>query len=154
MNLATGITGFRHYTDPELPTTDERAFFMHCHAVAHALHGDVQYVEPVAKLREKNFSIVTVRIPNHQTSVILNAHYPYLAFASGLSRGNNSISFIDWTAGATEFKRLSYYTTLTTEELGQPLSQIDTSPLADAELEQIKYWRPQTVGELVFNFWD
>ena len=41
-------------------------------------------------------------------------------------------------------------------------AKLNTSPalpesckqLAEAELEQAKYWRPRRVGDLLFNFWD
>lgn len=154
MNLPKGITGFTRYTDPPLPSTDEQVFRTVCHAVALALNGDVDYVEPVAKHREKNFSIVTIATHDQHVSVLLHAHYPYLAFASPLSRDQNAISFVDWPAGSNEFRRRSDYTILTTQELATPFSQTDTSSLADAEREQIKYWRPKTVGEIIFNFWD
>ncbi|GAP46522.1 hypothetical protein [Streptomyces azureus] len=36
-------------------------------------------------------------------------------------------------------------------ELIIPLAAADTSELAEAELEQVRYWRPGTVGELMFN---
>lgn len=26
--------------------------------------------------------------------------------------------------------------------------------LGKAELEQIKYWKPTTAGDIIFNFWD
>ncbi|MER6473230.1 hypothetical protein [Streptomyces collinus] len=43
---------------------------------------------------------------------------------------------------------------LNVEELSTPLTAADTSELAEAELEQVRYWRPSTIGELMFNWWD
>jgi hypothetical protein len=43
---------------------------------------------------------------------------------------------------------------LDVEELSTPLATADTSELTEAELEQVRYWRPSTVGELMFNWWD
>ncbi|MEU9235979.1 hypothetical protein [Streptomyces subrutilus] len=40
------------------------------------------------------------------------------------------------------------------EELNTPLASADTSELAEAERKQVGYWRPGTVGELMFNWWD
>jgi hypothetical protein len=31
---------------------------------------------------------------------------------------------------------------------------VDLSALTAPELEQIAFWKPQTVGELLFNYWD
>jgi hypothetical protein len=35
-----------------------------------------------------------------------------------------------------------------------PLVQVDLSALDRNEHREIKYWKPETVGELLFNFWD
>jgi hypothetical protein len=35
-----------------------------------------------------------------------------------------------------------------------PLRCVDISQLNRAERDQIDYWRPDTLGELLFNFWD
>ena len=39
-------------------------------------------------------------------------------------------------------------------ELGMPLTAADTSELAEAELEHLRYWRPSTGGGLMFSWWD
>ena len=42
---------------------------------------------------------------------------------------------------------------LTQPELEQSWYDI-VGELSKAELEQIKYWKPNTVGDIIFNFWD
>jgi hypothetical protein len=46
------------------------------------------------------------------------------------------------------------YQVLPAAELRQPLTSADLSDLSAHEHEQIRYWKPQTVGELLFNYWD
>ncbi|MFE4634840.1 hypothetical protein ACFRJ1_15895 [Streptomyces sp. NPDC056773] len=43
---------------------------------------------------------------------------------------------------------------LEADELNMSLAAADTSELAAEELAQVGYWRPSTVGELMFNWWD
>ena len=43
---------------------------------------------------------------------------------------------------------------LTAAELSQPIASADLSDLAAHEHEQVRYWKPATVGELLFNYWD
>ena len=38
--------------------------------------------------------------------------------------------------------------------LRKPVTPDDCLQLSRAECEQIRYWRPRTVGEVLFNFWD
>jgi hypothetical protein len=39
-------------------------------------------------------------------------------------------------------------------ELRQPVTASDLSELAAVEHEQIRYWKPATAGEILFNYWD
>lgn len=48
----------------------------------------------------------------------------------------------------------SPFQVLTSSDLELPLGAADTSALDDAEHREIAYWRPETVGELLFNYWD
>jgi len=49
----------------------------------------------------------------------------------------------------------NYYRVLNTDELNIPLSIESISNTLDkVEIEQIDYWRPKTIGEVIFNYWD
>lgn len=43
-----------------------------------------------------------------------------------------------------------------TKFLNVPFNQnlIKKTELNSAELEQIAYWKPETVGQIIFNYWD
>ncbi|MCE4093293.1 hypothetical protein [Priestia megaterium] len=71
------------------------------------------------------------------------------------------INFIDDPALSKDFMPL--YKVLSKEELNEPLdirnskgkvSLENKNNLNSSELEQIFYWKPNTVGEVMFNFWD
>ncbi|MGA5757018.1 hypothetical protein [Nonomuraea bangladeshensis] len=38
--------------------------------------------------------------------------------------------------------------------LMSPLTKVDTTALSAAEWREIEYWKPKTLGELLFNAWD
>ncbi|NGY89580.1 hypothetical protein F3K44_02630 [Bacillus megaterium] len=91
--------------------------------------------------------------------MLLNAYYPFLALASTVEFQH--INFIDDPALSKDFMPL--YKVLSKEELSEPsnirkskgkLSLENKNKLNSSELEQIFYWKPKTVGEVIFNFWD
>ena len=60
-------------------------------------------------------------------------------------------------------KFISFYKVLDVKELNEPLVlklgskkgilQNDNY-LNSAELEQVAYWKPERIGEVIFNYWD
>ena len=85
------------------------------------------------------------------------SRFGLVAFASSVETGH--ITFYDEMALAAEFK--GFYV-CAARELNQ-LLQVKKTPdftishqhdLNTAELSQIMHWAPNTIGEIVFNFWD
>lgn len=90
---------------------------------------------------------------------MLNEHYPYLAFASKVECDN--IDFIDVAFLKKHFN--PYYSVLNSNELNAPVVNNNGAKkgilkndhtLSSTELEKIKYWNPEIVGEIIFNYWD
>jgi hypothetical protein len=154
MILRRGITGFRHVDDEPLPVTDSPAFHGHCHEIARRVEGKL--VAGGASLNgvERNFIYQMLAIPAGQVAVLLNAHYPVIAFAHPLNAGEVSLHFMDSGALAEAFRFFGVYEVLGLAELEAPLHQEAFGELSAAELEQLKYWKPRRVGDLIFNFWD
>ncbi|MET3696541.1 hypothetical protein SAMN05877753_103213 [Bacillus oleivorans] len=105
-----------------------------------------------------NFYDTEVKVFNKHFHILLNEHYPYLSFASVVEFGK--INFID----VPELKQFnSFYKVLSVKELNEPLVlkpdpkkgilQNDIN-LNGAELEQVAYWEPKRIGEVIFNYWD
>jgi hypothetical protein len=99
-----------------------------------------------------NFYYVQVEIFDNRFYILLNKHYPYLSFASIVELGN--IKFIDNPVLFNQFSL--FYQVLGTGELNVPITQIveEKNKLNTEELEQIAYWKPDTVGQIIFNYWD
>lgn len=146
LNLPLGITGYRSLKEEELPITDGTEFIQHCYAIIRQLGGKVK------STTEENFyrNFYTVKYDYHGeiNFVLLNKHYPFLAFASSI----DSLTFLDFPDMAATFN--VFYTVLSKEILNRALTADHLSTLSKAELEQITYWKPETIGEVIFNNWD
>ena len=147
MILPRGITGFWSVNTAPLPLLDEKAFCQMCYSIALENGGTVTEVDTDTAIR--NF--YSAKLSRYDQSVFLlqNIHYPYAAFAQrDTSGGLIWISQPEWLQlpeGSVRF--------LSPSELTRDWHDL-CGELSSEELEQIHYWNPQTVGEIVFNTWD
>lgn len=156
MKLPNGITGF-YNSENKPPNVDGKHFNQVCVTALSRLGGEVlMFKEPKYPT---NFYDAKVKLRNRIFHILLNEHYPYVAFASAVEY--EKIRFID---DAELFKQLSpFYHVLLSSELNlhvilrqgskKDILQNDNE-LNQAELEQIAYWKPKIIGEIIFNFWD
>ena len=81
--------------------------------------------------------------------ILQNIHYPYAALAGQDDSGGFVLTsqpeWVRLSTGAVNFLSLA--------ELNQDWSGL-CGELNPEELDQIRYWRAQTVGEIIFNTWD
>ena len=147
MILPRGITGFWSVNTASPPLLDEKAFRQMCHALARENGGVVTEVETDTAAR--NF--YSAKLSRYDQSVFLlqNIHYPYIAFA----QRDASSRFVliappEWLQLPEDPVRV-----LSPNELNQDWRGL-CGELSPKELEQIRYWNPQTVGEIIFNTWD
>lgn len=130
-----------------LPLLDEKAFRQMCHALAQKNGGVVTEVDTDTATR--NFYSAKLSRYDQSVFILRNIHYPYVAFAQRDAFGG----FI--LVGPPEWLRLpeSPMRFLSLAELNQDRHGL-CGELSPEELEQINYWNPQTVGEIIFNIWD
>jgi hypothetical protein len=154
MELPRGITGFRDVDAPPLPTCDLRAFRASCHAAARALGGRV--VSPAADVPSgaANYVRVDLELPGGPVSVVLNVHFPVMAFVAPPSDNRHDLRFVDAPPLAEVFRGFDTYTILTATEASEPVTAEACARLSSAELGELRYWRPRYIGEVVFNHWD
>ena len=142
--LPRGITGFAGARE-QPPVQDIRSFAALAYAVEREISGAVRLIDSDIVCR----SFYSARIETRRGAVWLlgNAYHPYAAFADSLEPGR--ISFTD----APSVLSLEHTRVLTPAELYRPWSEA-AGELGCAEMEQILYWKPHMVGEVIFNFWD
>ena len=147
MILPRGVTGFWSVNAAPLPLLDEKAFCQMCYSIALENGGTVTELDTDTTAR--NF--YSAKLSRYDQSVFLlqNIHYPYAAFAQrDTSDGFIWISQPEWLQlPESPVQFLSF------DELDQDWRSL-CGELSPEELEQIRYWNPQTVGEIVFNTWD
>lgn len=147
MELPNGVTGFYEGSN-EPPKMDSKQLKSLCFNYVKTNGGKILEVwEP----REcTNFFDIKVSLRDKSFHILLNEHYPLLAFASDVNF--NQINFIDEPSLSELFS--SFYNVLKVEELHNPLFEYQYNNLNKAEVAQIKYWKPQRIGDIIFNFWD
>ncbi|MBF5032143.1 MULTISPECIES: hypothetical protein [unclassified Micromonospora] len=148
MRLPPGATGF-HAPGGR---ADVRAFTAVCHHAARALGATIAGVTPAGVT--PSFHTVGIAAARHHVAVLRHVTVPFIAFARPRAVGDATVTFVDHPGLAPVLATLSDARVLTADQLGIPLSQADLSALDRAEHDQIGYWTPATVGELLFNFWD
>lgn len=132
--LPRGITGFCSARDQPLPTTDFRLFKATCYELA------------------REFGLMQ---PQREAScfIICNAYYWYLGFLEALPpKPSTFVNIADWAAWFV--RRQPTWRMLSRDELTSTAEGAACRNLEKPELDQVKYWKPVSIGEIVFNYWD
>ena len=147
MILPKGITGFWGTDTAPLPHLDEKAFFQMCHSIAMENGGTVTELD--TDTYPRNFYSAKLSRYDDAVFILHNIHYPYAAFAQRDGFGGfvltNQPEWFRLPTGSVHFLSLA--------ELNQDWHNL-CRELSLEELEQIRYWRAQTIGEIIFNSWD
>jgi hypothetical protein len=148
MKLPNGVSGFYDSEANKPPQIDGKQFKQLCCHFAASNGGKVMgFKSPHSSA---NFYNAQVEIFGLVFYIMLNEHYPYLAFAAAIESGD--IQFVDIPVLSEQFSL--YYHVLDTKELSVPIKDKHKSELNSAELQQISYWKPEKIGQVLFNFWD
>lgn len=113
----------------------------------------------VSQLTERsvtpNFHVA--RLDDSEMSILLLGHstYPLIAFAKPENADATKLLFVDCSRIADAMQNLFPDVTIAdANELNQELTEFGMSVLDVIEREQIEYWKPKTIGEVAFNWWD
>ena len=147
MILPRGITGFWGTATAPPPHLDEKAFCQMCYSIAMENGGTVTELD--TDTYPRNFYSAQIRRHDDAVFILQNIHYPYAAFAQRDGFGGFVLtSQPEWfllSTGLVHFQSLA--------ELNQGWHN-SCGELSSEELGQIRYWRAQTIGEIIFNSWD
>jgi hypothetical protein len=148
VQLPNGVTGFYDNLKNKPPTTNGKQFKKIGYDLVARNGWSVQnFHEPTTAT---NFYHLEALIHNRLWHLVLNAHYPILAFASKVDYGK--INFADHPEWKSQLSK--FYYVMDKSELDEPLQIESEKELNRSEREQIAYWMPKTKGEVIFNFWD
>ena len=83
--------------------------------------------------------------------LLLNIYGPFLGFAAVADDTVLLHDFVDRTDLAGGLAR---YCPLTAAVLNAAPEEANLSLLSRAERRELKYWKPQRIGDIIFNWWD
>ena len=147
MTLPRGITGFWNVNTAPPPLLDKKAFRRLCYSIARENDGTVTGLD--TDTQPRNFYSAQIWKHDNFIFILQNIHYPYVAFAGQDDSGGFVLTrppeWLQLPEGQVNFLSLT--------QLNQDWHDL-CQELGPEELEQIHYWNPQTVGEILFNTWD
>ena len=151
MIIRTGITSF--YSKKPLPEFEFSEFKRIAYECA------VSSGYKVTKLIESgvtpNFHTAVLTLADDQIHMLGHSNFPVIAFAEPKEEYICELVFRDVPEISDSLQRM--YPELqiaTSTELAATIRKADLELLDRAEIEQVKYWEPATIGELAFNWWD
>jgi len=149
--LPKGVTGF-DAPDDGVPV---EGFTASCHTAARQVTGRVHQVKGAYEQVIPNFheAFMTLRDRPEMIRVLCNAHYPIAAFATPPAyEGDARLEFVDCPELAEALR--GEFSIITRRDACAGVTDALIAQLGDDELEQLRYWRPQRIGDLIFNYWD
>ena len=159
MILKKGVTGF---TAGDLSFDRDWEglkveFKRYCYSAVQQLNGEVlAWYEPDIMVQ---YAHAHVKMDEKEFFIFYNTMYDYIAFTN--NRLITDLEFIDCAALTPLFK--ARYKVLTVAQLEEPLLRqkkgdghilLNENTLNGVELYYMDYFPAQTVGDLVFNYWD
>lgn len=131
---------------------DLNAFRSACHTVSQVTQSSL-----LAQIRQpndqRNFLTAQFATPLGEIAALLNQHVPLLGFAVP-SRPGKPLRFADVRELANAFAQLGMYRVLSLSDLQQPITADELARLSPTEIEQVNYWKPTSLGQIIFNAWD
>lgn len=154
MKLRPGITGLFESREcaslPEYPIAD---FKQLVHAVAMSQGWTVASVAEAGIT--PNFHAAELQSPNACIFVLGHAKFPIVAFAERMDDADQRLQFVDNSNIAGEISRLYPDVEVgSATDLNRLITDDDLAQLAHADRQQVNYWKPRTIGQLAFNWWD
>lgn len=126
-----------------------------CHHAARRIGGRVEAVQSAREPVTRNFheAVLVLRNRPEKVRVVCNAHYPLIAFASPRAGDREVLlRFIDCPELAEALG--AAYSILGSSDAGAAVSEPWVTALGEAERAQLRYWKPQRIGDVIFNHWD
>ncbi len=153
MQLPCGITGFWMAHDPPLPTFAAQEFTSIGYAVARTLGASV-ISRDLLPHPARSYRILTLQTDHECWSLLGHTIHPIIASVSGaIATYIDTRPFVDLAplaAIAPEFGVSIYPAQL----LNHAVDPRWLVKLAAVELRQIHAWKPQRMGDIMFNYWD
>lgn len=155
VQLSRGITAFRP------SETDKKKFSAICSEATMKLHGRLVWVDNTPPAH-RTYLIAVLKVSNSVVGVLNNREYVAFITVPDEDRPHAPkyekcapiLHCVDMPAMADVFLTHEGFQVLSVSQLTQQPTSDKCGNLDAQELEDLRYWNPQNVGELIFNFWD
>ena len=102
-----------------------------------------------------NFHAARLQSPTRSIFVLGHSNFQIICIAVQTDDADQQLEFIDEPKIAAEVSRLFPDIEISSAtELNRPITDADLAQLPQKEREQVNYWKPRTIGQLAFNWWD
>lgn len=145
MILRKGITGFFDNKNSPVSEMDFKIFKTLCHTIDSSTNWRLINIKsnPNSNYYSTEFDTLSGII-----YILLNKHYPIIAFTDNINIGNIVFKNI------TDIKHLLCdYEIVSADILNSSIDDV-VNELSETEMNQIAYWNPGSVGNVIFNCWD
>ncbi|GIF61989.1 hypothetical protein Ais01nite_00240 [Asanoa ishikariensis] len=149
ISLPRGATGFWDAAAGSPKSTDVLAFRTVVHAAVLEVGGKVEGFEAAGVT--PNFHLLMVRTGDDRVGVVCHELLPWLAL---VQPPDGSLTFRSEPRLAGALHLSAPWRLLDRKTLGTRVNRLDLSTLDRGERDQIAFWQPATLGELLFNWWD
>lgn len=152
--LPRHITGFFDDKSEAAGPLNFTEFKAACFQVARTAGGSIASFDH--DLSGKSFFVATMKHPEGDASVLCNSVYPYVAFVppGSFDNGAPELAFSQPIYFSSLFLQGTVFHPLDADWLMSAPGEDLLSDLALTEREQVRYWKVQRVGDIVFNRWD
>ena len=149
MSFTPGVTGFFGPRDLLIEPLDPGEFRTLVYTFVRFQYGRVLALDE--DLSARNFYAAQIAFRSRELCLLLNVYAPYAVLAPAPLE--EPLRFLDWPEHWPA--ALPQYRCLSSAELNAPCPPEQAlTALNRAERDQMRHWNPQTMGELLFNFWD
>ena len=149
MSFTPGVTGFFGPRDLLIEPLDPGEFRTLVYTFARPQYGRVLALDE--DLSARNFYAAQIAFRSRELCLLLNVYAPYAALAPAPLE--EPLRFLDWPEHWPA--ALPQYRCLSSADLTAPCPPEQAlTALSRAERDQVRHWDPQTMGELLFDFWD
>lgn len=155
MKLPKGVTGFHTAGEAVFPLTDMTAFKADCYEYARRGGGIVSRLPWEEAPLSRSFAIFGGEWNSVPSWILINTTRPIVAVARPRDLHLcGPLEFFDHQPALDYFRTIGCYEVLDRSELEGAVREEDLEQLGPAERRQISHWKPQRVGDIIFNYWD
>jgi hypothetical protein len=151
--LPRGVTGIESRKEGPPSCADFQSFREHCYLAAREAGWSLRELRAPRQSIACNYALAVLAFRESAIAATLNGVFPLLAFATPPAEGQVELDFVDCPELGAAFERLGY-TVMPAAGLARPLTQELWQGLASNEQNQVRYFRPRRVGDVIYNLWD